>query len=438
MITVPWGNDELSIPLPRGWRVLGTFSPVSFKPAADPETLCREALDRPISAQPLSNRRLQGKKVLIVTDDTSRPTPVARFFGPVRDALVKAGVQTEHIEVLFALGVHGPLTPAEAESKIGKENLTAHRWHNHNCFDPAQLVRLGTTSRGTPVILNRLLTQFDFIVLLGVIEPHLLLGYSGGLKMILPGCAGKKTIGRNHLQGMLANRFNYVGAKAENSPVRLDLEEGAGLLEKEIFLVNAILNHDAEIVRFFCGDPLKAFRAGADFVSRSSAVVVDEPADVVITNSRPFDADLRQGLKCLGNVLEAARPGGLILGFLYCRRGLGDLSTPFFTLPYPTLRKLLQAIGTKWLPGFSRWAVLHEPLEQQFLDQFAMRMLQRNDLWCFSENLERETFRKLGALRRFASVEAMITEAEKTAGKTATVSIFPYGGLTFASRHSSP
>jgi hypothetical protein len=166
--------------------------------------------------------------------------------------------------------------------------------------------------------------------------------------------------------------------------------------------------------------------------------VVDEPADVVITNSRPFDADLRQGLKCLGNVLEAARPGGLILGFLYCQRGLGDLSTPFFTLPYPTLRKLLQIIGPRWLPGFSRWAVLHEPLEQQFLDQFAMRMLQRNDLWCFSENLERKTFRKLGALRRFASVEAMITEAEKTAGKTATVSIFPYGGLTFASRCPSP
>jgi len=434
MITVPWGNLELSIPLPSGWRVLGTFSPVSTKPALDPETLCREALDNPIGAKPLSSHLLRGKKVLIVTDDISRPTPVSRFFGPVRDALVQAGVQPTDIEILFALGVHRPMTQPEAEAKIGKQNLAAHRWHNHNCFDPAHLIRLGITRRGTPVILNRLLTQFDLIVLLGVIEPHLLLGFSGGLKMILPGCAGKETIGRNHLQGMVANRFNYVGAGAHHSPVRLDLEEGVGLLQKEIFLVNAVLNHDAEIVRFFCGDPLKAFRAGADFVQRSSAVMIDEPADVVITNSRPFDADLRQGLKCLGNVLEAVRPGGLILGLLYCQRGLGDLSTPFFTLPYPTLRMLLHAIGPKWLPSFSRWAVLHESLEQQFLDQFGLRMLERNELWCFSENLQRETFRKLGALRRFPSLAAMMTEAEKTVGKSATVSIFPYGGLTYALR----
>jgi hypothetical protein len=95
---------------------------------------------------------------------------------------------------------------------------------------------------------------------------------------------------------------------------------------------------------------------------------------------------------------------------------------------------LLHAIGPKWVPSFSRWAVLHESLEQQFLDQFGLRMLERNELWCFSENLQRETFRKLGALRRFPSLAAMMTEAEKTVGKSATVSIFPYGGLTYALR----
>jgi hypothetical protein len=95
---------------------------------------------------------------------------------------------------------------------------------------------------------------------------------------------------------------------------------------------------------------------------------------------------------------------------------------------------LLHAIGRKWVPAFSRCSVLHEPLEQQFLDQFGLRMLERNELWCFGENLRRETFRKLGALRRFPSVEAMMTEAEKTAGESATVSIFPYGGSTFALR----
>src|SRR5438093_8040545 len=143
MITVPWGNGELSIRLPRGWKVLGTFSPVSTKPTVEPEILCRESLDQPIGAQPLSSRQLRGKKVLIVTDDISRPTPVARFFGPVRDALIQAGVQPTDIEILFALGVHRPMTLAEAESKIGKQNLAAHRWHKHKCLDLAHLIRLG-------------------------------------------------------------------------------------------------------------------------------------------------------------------------------------------------------------------------------------------------------------------------------------------------------
>jgi lactate racemase len=432
LITFPWGNGKLSIPLPGGWQVQGVFSPVSSKPALDPEALCRESLEHPIGAKPLSARALTGKKVLIVSDDVSRPTPVARFFAPVRESLLQAGVQPRDIEILFALGVHRPMTQAEAEFKIGKENLAGHRWHNHNAFNSGQLIRLGVTSRGTSVVLNRLLTEFDLIVLLGLIEPHVLLGFSGGLKMILPGCAAKETIGQNHLQGMRAGRFDYVGARVEHSPVRLDLTEGVALLHKEVFLVNAILNHDAEIIRFFCGNPVKAFAAGADFVQRSSAVVIDEPADVVITNSRPFDADLRQGSKCLGNVLEAVRPGGLILGFLYCQNGLGDLSTPFFTLPYRTLRLLLDFIGHQWVPAVSRWAVLHEPLEQQFLDQFGLRMLERNELWCYSKNLPQQSFRKLGALRRFSSVADMMTEAERTVGKTATVSIFPYGGMTYA------
>src|SRR6266487_1165619 len=105
MITIPWGNGELSLPLPSRWRVLGTFSPVTMKPAVDPETLCREALDDPIGAQRLSSHRLRGKKALIITDDISRPTPVARFFGCVRDSLVTAGIQRHDIEILFALGV---------------------------------------------------------------------------------------------------------------------------------------------------------------------------------------------------------------------------------------------------------------------------------------------------------------------------------------------
>jgi nickel-dependent lactate racemase len=104
--------------------------------------------------------------------------------------------------------------------------MSRFRWRCHNAHDLHQLVQLGQTSRGTPVLLNRLLLEADLIVCLGALEPHLLLGFGGGLKMIIPGCAGAETVGRNHLQGVDAEHFDYVGVPGQESPMRLDLEEG--------------------------------------------------------------------------------------------------------------------------------------------------------------------------------------------------------------------
>jgi nickel-dependent lactate racemase len=432
MIELPWGDGVLRVPVPSTWQILGPFLPPPLEPAGAPQALCQAALADPIGAAPLPSRDLRGKRVLLVADDLSRPTPVHRFFAPVRDALVRAGAAAGNIEVLFALGVHRPMTQAEAEAKIGRENLAPHRWHNHNCADPGALVHLGTTSRGTPVALNRLLTQFDLIVALGAIEPHLLLGFSGGAKMLLPGCAGATTIGHNHLQGVAAGHFNYVGVPAERSPMRLDLEEGVGLLGREVFIVNVALNSVGEVVRFFCGDPRQAFRAGAEFVRRHSEMAVPEAADVVITNSRPFDVDLRQGLKCIGNALFAARPGGVLLGFLRCTGGLGDVPLPSWTVPYPLLRRLIRLARARRVLNWLRLARPRDPVEQQFLGHFGLQMLRRNHVWFYAENLDPGIGKRVGMLKQYVDVDAMIAGAARQVGPRARVAVFPRGGATYA------
>jgi nickel-dependent lactate racemase len=433
MIELPWGDTTLSVPIPSTWKVLGRFEPAPLRPAADPTDLCRQALTEPIGAAPLATRPLRGKRVLFLVDDLTRPTPVRQFFAVVRDALLAAGVVRQDMEILFALGVHRPMTEAEAQAKVGRDNLAGHRWHNHICQDPAQLLPLGTTSRGTRVALNRLLPQFDLIVPLGSIEPHLLLGFSGGAKMILPGCASALTIGQNHLQGATDGRFNYVGALPEESPMRQDLEEGVALLRQDVFLVNAVLNAEGGIVRFFCGDLRQAFRAGAEFVRRHAQVTVPEAADVVITNSRPFDADLRQGMKCVGNTLFAARPGGVVLGMLRCTQGVGDVPEPSWTFPYPLLRLMLRVIPARKVLRVLEWFRPRDPVEQKFLGHFGLRMLRRNHIWFFGDNLPADVGRKIGMIRQFPDVDGMIRAARRKVGRRATVAIFPYGGATYAS-----
>lgn len=432
MIELPWGDRTLQVPIPSGWRVAGTFVPPTLAPADDVEAACRQALASPIAAQPLAERDLRGKRVLLVSDDVSRPTPVASFVRPVRDVLLSAGVAPADIEFLFALGVHRPMTEEEAVYKLGAEIVAQHRWHNHASDDPRELEYLGDTSRGTPVWLNRRLRQFDLIVTLGAIEPHLLLGFSGGLKMLVPGCAGAKTIGHNHLQGASPRQFNYVGIPAEHSPMRLDLEEAAQKAGREVFVVNAAMTSQAQPVRFFCGCPVRAMREGAEFVRAHAEIELPEPVDVVITNSAPFDADLRQGMKCVGNTFFAARAGGALLGFVRCAEGRGDIPIPPLTLSYNLLRRLMRLLGQKRIMPFVNVIKRFDPVEQKFLAHFGLQMLHRNDVFIYSENLEPNTGKKLGLVRQYQNIERMIAETVERVGPQATVAVFPQGGATYS------
>jgi hypothetical protein len=185
-------------------------------------------------------------------------------------------------------------------------------------------------------------------------------------------------------------------------------------------------------VRFFCGDPRQAFRAGAEFVRAHSEIRVPEPVDVVIANSRPFDADLRQGMKCVGNALYAARPGGVLLGFLRCTEGLGDVPLPSWTVPYPLLRPLVRLARASRLLRWLRLARPHDPIEQQFLGHFGLQMLRRNHVWFCAANLDPHVGRKLGMLRQYARVERMIADAVRLVGLRARVAVFPLGGATYA------
>jgi nickel-dependent lactate racemase len=431
-VELPWGSTALSVELPRRWRLRGILKPSPLEAPADVAGACREALQGPIDSQPLRARTLSGARVVIVVDDHSRPTPVASFLPPVLEELRAAGASEERIEILIATGVHRASRPEEVARKLGPELAARLRWRCHDAQDPSALGDLGTTSRGTRVLLNRLLTEADLILCLGAIEPHLLLGFGGGLKMIVPGCAGAVTIGRNHMQGVDPDHFDYVGADAERSPMRLDLEEAAGKLGREVFIVNAVINERGEPARFFCGDPIAAHRAGVELVRSRVALEVPEPADVVLTSSYPMDADLRQSVKCLGNSLHAVREGGVLLGCVRCENGLGEIPIPKRTLPYALLRLLLKVIGKRRVLPLVERVKRGEPVEEIFVGHFGLQMLRRNHLGLYSPSLPADTGRRLGMVRTFHELDGLLRWAEQRAPSRATVWVVPMGGASYA------
>src|SRR4051812_1774514 len=262
-VKLPFEKDEISLDLPAGWRLVDTVRPVPHPKVPHVYGALIETLDHPIGTGPLRNKDLSNKRIVLCVDDISRPTPTAQYFGPLLDYLLAHGAQRENVKVLFGLGVHRDMTPDEARHKLGEADLRGIPWRNHAFKDERELKHLGTTSRGTYVSLNRHLSEADLIITVGAIEPHLLLGFSGGSKMLIPGLASARTIGENHMRGVSGEKYNYVGMT--ESPMRLDLEEGAKMLGREIFIVNAVMNEALEICAFFAGDPIKAHRAGVEF-----------------------------------------------------------------------------------------------------------------------------------------------------------------------------
>jgi nickel-dependent lactate racemase len=431
-VELPWGNGSLDVALPRRWTVLGELLPKRVPEPKNVIEACTDALAHPVGARPLSERDLSSSRVVVVTDDHSRPTPVAAFLPAVLDQLARAGARDDDIDILLANGVHRESRIDEVEKKLGPDVAARFRWRCHSIHRPEEISSVGTTSRGTPVHLNTLLCQADLIVCLGAIEPHLLAGFGGGLKLIVPGCAGAETIGHNHMQGVDPDNFDFVGADLDTLPMRLDLEEAARMLGKELFIVNVAMNERAKPTRFFCGDPIRAHRGGVDFVNDLVRLEVPQQSDVVLTNSFPMDGDLRQSAKCLGNSLYASKQDGVMLACAYCEHGLGEMPIPKKTLPYILLRLLVNVIGKQRVLPLVERIKAGEPIEEIFIGHFGLQMLRRNHLGLFSEILPADIGQKVGLARTFNDVQEMIRWSTRWAPQDATVWVFPFGGATYA------
>jgi len=237
------------------------------------------------------------------------------------------------------------------------------------------MLNLGTTSRGTPVWINRTVAEADFVVSIGCIEPHIIASFGGGYKNIIPGVAGRLTTAHNHTLNCSPATFNMVGQPIDRNPMRLDLEEGAAMLRPPVFIINAILNNLQQVVKIVAGDPVKAHRAGVEASSQLYGVPVKAAADIVITDSHPMDSDLRQGVKALANTVRALKPGGVIITLVRAEEGVGVFGLANTKLPLG--RKALQFLAPVLLPLVPRLKIKGLGEEDRFFLYFALQGMRR-------------------------------------------------------------
>jgi lactate racemase len=295
-----------------------------------------DALAHPIGTPRLRELVKPGNTVCIVISDVTRAWQRMSIYLPhIVKELNDAGIADKDIRFLSALGYHRKHTPEEHAKLLGPEMLKRFQIIDHDCLDQGNLVHVGTTSRGTPVIINRVAAEADRLVLTGCCTYHPWVGWGGGKKSILPGISSIESIQKNHLMTMDEQgrqRPEVASGNIKDNPIHLDMLEVA-LIVKPAFMFNVIMGHDGKIARAVCGDTLAAHDVGRGIVDEFYEVPIRELADITISSQGgyPKDIDVCQTGKGIYHTQAATKPGGWIIILSDCTEGIGppDANTIF-------------------------------------------------------------------------------------------------------------
>lgn len=341
-IKLAFGREGAEIELPS--HVQTTVLAAKFADAAEPaEIALAAALRQPIASPPLLELARGKKSAAISICDITRPAPNRVVLPHVLSALEHAGVPPSGITILIATGLHRAATPQELQEIVGSEILAHYRVLSHDARDAATHVDLGATRSGTRVLIDRRFVESDLHISLGFIEPHLMLGFSGGRKLVAPGLAGEETIKRLHSPFFMRDPRVVEGSFPEN-PLHHELLEIAHMARHD-FIVDVALTRSRQIARVFAGDPSTAHAAGVEFVRASTLALLEEPVDVVITTSAGYPLDLTyyQSVKGVTAASHIVKQGGAILLAAACQEGLGSAEFTRFVRRFPDAHACLEA-----------------------------------------------------------------------------------------------
>lgn len=322
-LTIPFGGEPCDLEVPDR-NLAEVLSPKPSQALPDLDAAIRAALDAPIGQPPLDSWVKPTDRVLIVSDDTTRLTPVHRMLPALLRRLNRVGVPDANVECIMALGTHRYMTDEEMRAKVGDAMFARIRVFNHLWRDPRALVDLGTSTQGTPLLVNRAVVEADVVIGLGTIVPHHIPGFSGSSKIIQPGVCGDRTTAETHLLSCESGGDSYLGV--EDNPVRRDMDDMADRVGMGT-IFNAVMNDSGGVVGLFFGEMRSAFQAGVKLAREIYGVEYREVPDIVLANSHPCDLDFWQSHKALYPAQRMVKPGGTIIVCTPAPEGVSPVHT---------------------------------------------------------------------------------------------------------------
>jgi len=298
-----------------------------------------------------------GKTCAVIIPDDTRLWARGDLFVPrIIKTLSDMGIAFNRIKIIIALGTHEDISPDKFASLAGAyctENVTII---NSAGLDNSRLVNIGTTYKGTPLLVTKEAWEADQIIIFGGILHHMLAGFGGGRKYILPGIAGEASIRHNHSLAIRKDGSPHPlvrQGKLWGNPVNEDLMDGANLFlkNKTACYVALAANGTGELFYAAVGDLHDTFMEGCRKLNHACCVHVPEKADFVLFSAGGHRADgqLYQATKALFNAVNLVKEGGQILFVAGCEKGEGNLD---FAEMLNEFRKNPEKLGQRLVSDF--------------------------------------------------------------------------------------
>jgi lactate racemase len=299
---------------------------------------------------------LDGKRVLVIIPDGTRSAPIPLMFQLLWKSI---GRRVARLDYLIALGTHPPMpedaiarrigvTASELSAGYPKVQVLNHSWDRPELLETVgvisepEMARLtdGLMARETPVQLNRMISDYDQLIVCGPVFPHEVAGFSGGAKYLFPGIAGPEIINTTHWLGAMVTNRKSIGVK--DTAVRRVIHRAAEFVDRPVLCLALVLQGQ-QLHGLYCGSLVEAWSAAADLSARLNVIAVPHAFRRVLSVPSEMYDDLWTGGKAMYKTEPAIADGGEVI-----------IYAPHITEVSYTHGKLLDQIGYHVLEYFAK------------------------------------------------------------------------------------
>jgi nickel-dependent lactate racemase len=436
---VPWGDGELAVRIPDDWTLLPPAEPALRAASGDWPQRMAAALNQPVAGPSLAEllRRTGKGRISIVVEDLTRHSPLDQMLPVVLREARHAGIPDEQMEIVFASGMHPPMSDEDARRKLGPA-IGDIRWRQNPWDDATRYVNLGRAGK-VNVLIDRGVVESDLRIMIAGASPHLQAGFGGGYKMYFPGCGELSSIRHLHHAGIRRRgQRQLVGVDPADNPMRRVIDGAGALVDAAhgvTFSVQYLLDGDNRPTSIAAGEPVPVHRMLAKTCGNACGVIQEQSADILVANAYPRDHDLWQCFKAIPNTCWAARRGGVVICLARCpagANGMKSLTWPFSPL---TTRRLIRFLGPSTICSIMDRAVRQLAGDSQWFIRLATQIIERNHIMMVSPTLLEQGV-KFPGIAMFATVdEALAAAGQLLGGGPQTVAVYPAGGVSYPIIH---